>query len=165
MDTGTIIIAAIMLAISILPVILIHRGRRNKEKDLLQSLNNLAEKHNCKISKYETWNNSAIGFDETANMLFFFRRIKDKEITRHIKLSQISKCKILNTNRNVKVSDDNYSILEKIELVFFSGIKGNPDIHLEFYNSALSVQVNGEAQLAERWVKIISDRLMKGVNA
>lgn len=161
MNTGTLIIGAIMIAICVLPIVLIYRSRKNTEKKLIQSLNNLAEKQHCKVSNLETWSNSAIGIDETTNMLFFYRQIKEKEIARNIKLSEISKCMVHNTNRNIK--EGNYSITEKIELVLSPKTKGNPDIALEFYDAEISAQLSGEPQLAEKWARNISGRLVKKV--
>ena len=72
MDLTTIITIAIILFCIVL-FVLQSRKKKQKEAQLLQPLFELAGKNNCKISKYERLNNSFIGIDEVANIVFVVR--------------------------------------------------------------------------------------------
>ena len=161
MDSGTLIVGAIMIVICILPFILINNSIKKQKKQLLQSLSGLATQQNCKITQHELGSNLAIGMDENADFLFFFRRVKDKEIVQHIDLKDIQNCKVLNTSRTVRNSKENYQVTDKLELCVTPKAKSRPDILLEFYNSDENSQLDGELQLIEKWTKIINDKVKK----
>lgn len=137
MDSGTLVIGAIMIAICILPFILINNSIKKQKKQLLQALLALSDQKNCKMTQYELGSNLAIGIDENADLLFFFKRLKDKEISQHVNLK------------------------DKLELCISPKTKSRPDIFLEFYNSEENLQLNGELQLIEKWAKIINDQIKK----
>lgn len=161
MDSGTIIIGAIVIAICILPFILIGNSIKKRKKKLLYSLFGLAAQKNSKITQYDLGLDLAIGLDENAGSLFFFRRIKDKEIVEHIDVKAIQNCKVLNTGRTIRNSKENYQVTEKLELCITPKAKNRPDIFLEFYNSDENSQLDGELQLIEKWARIINDKVKK----
>ena len=155
MDIGITITGAILIAICILPFVLIGRNSRKQEKLLFQSLSNIAAKHNCKITQHECCEEYIIGLDETSNFLFFFKRVKDKEISKQINLSEIQNCKIINTSR----SNGNEKIIDKLELSFSSSTKKEANIILELYNSDDRIQLGDDFLLIERWAKKINELL------
>lgn len=155
MDIGIIITGAILIAICILPFVLMERNSRKQEKLLFQSLSNIADKQNCKITVHECCEEYIIGLDEPKNFLFFFKRVKDKEISEQINLAEIQNCKIINTSR----SNGNEKVIDKLELSLISNTKKTPDILLELYNSDDRMQLGEDFLLIERWVKKINERL------
>ncbi|MBI2280357.1 MAG: hypothetical protein HYU68_06670 [Bacteroidetes bacterium] len=154
MDIGITITGAILIAICILPFVLMGRNSRKHEKLLFQSLSNIAAKQNCKITQHECCEEYIIGIDETSNFLFFFKRIKDKEISKQINLADIQSCKIVKTSR----SSDNEKI-DKLELSLLPSLKNKANIILELYNSDERMHLGDDFLLIERWAKKINELL------
>ena len=155
MDIGITITGAILIAICILPFVLMGRNSRKQNKLLFQSLSNIAAKQNCKITVHECCEEYIIGLDEPKNFLFFYKRIKDKEISKQINLAEIQNCKIINTSR----SNDNEKVIDKLELSLVSNTKKTPEVLLELYNSDDRMQLGDDFLLIERWAKKINERL------
>lgn len=159
MNLGTAIIGLIISICCALPFVLTGRDRKKNEQKLLQSFFQLAEKCQCKVSQYELWLYSALGFDDTLNMLLFYRKTHKNETAFTINLSEIEHCKPIITTTTIKSKVQTIKEIEKIELAISYKSKGKIDSVLEFYNAELNPQLNGEFQLIEKWVKIINDKL------
>src|SRR5690606_22362027 len=65
MDTNSLIIGAVLIAICIIPLVLISRKGRQRTKQMKNGLAEIALKNNCKINKMGTTSNIAIGIDGT----------------------------------------------------------------------------------------------------
>ncbi|MDO9595076.1 MAG: hypothetical protein Q7J19_08785 [Lutibacter sp.] len=159
MNLGTAIVGAIFIAIFMLPFIFMLNGRKKKEKQLMQSILNVASNHNCKISQQEINEEFAIGLDETLNHLFFFKKTKDKEIAQHIDLKEIKSCKVVKTDHATGNKEDSYKSIDKLDLHFSFLDRKNPDISFVFYDSEENFGMDGEIQMIEKWSKIVNDRL------
>lgn len=159
MDLVNVIIGAIFVAICIVPFILVSLSRKNREKQILQSLSNIASKHNCKINQSEICGDFIIGIDETKKIVFFLKKMKDTVIEQFIDLADIQNCKINNTTRTVITNDNNYNLIEKLELSFIPISKNKTGIILEFFNTDFASQLCGELQTVEKWNKLINDHL------
>ena len=159
MDSGTIIIGAISIAICILPFIMLRRNKQRIEKQRLLGLENLAAQHRGNITQHEFCGDFVIGLDEANKFVFFFRKTKDRETARHINLDGIQKCKAINTSRSIQSKEGEYKVVDRLELVFVPGTKNEPDLVLELYNAEESMQLVGELQLIDRWEKKINQLL------
>lgn len=161
MNLGTAITGAIFIAIFMLPFILMLHGRKKKEKQLVKSILAIANNHHCKISQQEISEEFAIGLDESANHLFFFKKTTDKEIAHHVNLAEIKSCKVIKTTNSTGDKDDYHKSIDKLDLQFSFLDRKNPDIYFTFYNSDENFGLNGEIQLIEKWANIVNDRLKK----
>ena len=160
MDLGTIMIGLAFLLFCVIVFIILSRSNRKKEKKILQSLMELAEQRNCNIVQHDIWNNSAIGIDNTANIVFAVRETKKDSNSFQIDLSEIQKCRIINVNRMVGNKEDNYKIIEKLELGFAYRDKNKAETILNLYNAEHDdASLNGELQLIEKWCRIANDKL------
>lgn len=159
MDSGTLIVGVIISAACILPFVLMVRSRKKKEKQLLLLLTGIANNHNCKISLHELFVEFAIGLDEKANQLFFFRKTSENETSQHINLAEVKSCKVINTGHSISNNDENNKTIDKLELQFSFLDKKNLDEFLVFYNSDENTQLSGEIITIEKWAKILNDRL------
>jgi len=159
MDLGSTIIGAILIAISIVPIILMGKNRKKREKKALQSLIKIANQQNCIISKHENCSDFVIGMDEIKNVVFFYKNINDKELEQVVDLNVIQNCKVINTSRTIKNKDGNQKVIDRLELSFIPTNKNEPGIKMEFFNSNISTQLDGELQSIEKWSKHINDRL------
>ena len=160
MDIGTSIIGIILILTCIIPFVIMNINSRKREKKLLHELFTFAERNNCKISQHELWNNSLIGIDETANVIFFTKKLKDNEISQQINLTEIQKCRVVNSSRTVNNKDGNFKVVDKLELAFTFHDKNKVEIIIAFYNADYdSLTLSGELLLAEKWCKIINDKI------
>lgn len=133
---------------------------RKKEKKLLQGLTEIAERNNCKLSRYELWNNSTIGIDDTSLMIFYTRKSKDIETSQQINLAETQKCRVINLSRTVRNKEGNFKVVEKLELAFSFQDINRGDVVLEFYNADYdSLTLTGELQLVEKWCKLFNDKI------
>lgn len=160
MESGTTIIGLILLFIMVLPFILLSKKKSKGGKHFLSILFDLAKKNNSKISEHELWNNVAVGIDRDTHQLYFIRKTATNNIVYNIDLSEIQKCRLVNSNRKVNYKGGSYNVIDRLELAFTYCDKIKPEIILEFYNSEYdSVALNGELQLASKWLKIINTEL------
>jgi len=147
--------------------ILNRRSEKKKEAQFLQPLNRLAEKDNSKILQYDIWNNSIIGTDNLINHVYFIKQLFDDATSQSIKLSDILKCRINEVGQTVTLASRTKGIkgnviktFDKVELVFINRDKNKPDVIAEFYNKQTgNPSLSGEFQMAEKWCKIVNDRI------
>jgi hypothetical protein len=160
MKLSTIIIVASIIAISVILYIVVSMRSKNKEKKKLQVLNDYASKHNCTITKNEIYSNISIGMDEKTNFLFFIKSNNDIDVLKHVNLSEIRNCKVVNTGRTVQFNKSSTTVIEKLNLCFYPVNKNKEQILLEFYNVELDGSIlNGELQLIEKWTNILNNKL------
>ena len=160
MDTETIILTAIIIAICSLPFIIMSVSSKKRKTQLLQSLSKIAQQNNCKITKRDLCGNLALGLDENSNALFFFKKGDEKETALYIDLNDIKNCKIIDTRKAQKNKANSFKEIEKLELGFSPIEQNKRDIVLEFYNYNESISLNGELELMKKWLKIINDKLI-----
>lgn len=152
MDWGTAIIGLIMILICIVPFVIMYYNRVKKENKILQSLNEIAQPHNCKISKHEFCGDFVLGIDESRNFVFFFKQKKEEAISQFVDLAEIQSCQV------VKKAISTYSI-QKLELAFLPTNKSKTETKFELYDEEINTQLSGELQFVDKWAKQINDRL------
>jgi hypothetical protein len=160
MNASTMITVAIIIAIVLVFYLVISTNRKNKERKKLQVLTDLASKQNCSITKYELDSKISLGLDEKNNFLFYLKTNGENVETRYINLSEVKKCKVVNTNRTVRFNNSNSVVVERLEISFEPNNKAAEPVLLEFYNDDNNGSIlNGELQLAEKWSAIVNERL------
>lgn len=159
MDSGTIIIGVIALAICILPFIALSRSRKKTEQQRLSALQNFAARQNCQLSEYEFCGNLSIGLDMVNKCVFALRKTEGGEISQYINLHGVQQCKAIQTSRNLNSKEGEYKVIDRIDLSFVPVAKNEPDTLLEIFNAQENLQMVGELQLADRWEKRISNLL------
>lgn len=160
MDLGSALMGAIAIIICVLLYILLNRNKKKREKLFLQPLLKMAAQNNCQIHKHEIFGNFAIGMDETKNFVFFHKLANDEVIEQSVDLGEIQSCKVINTSRMLKSRDGgSQKVIDRLQLSFIPLTKTKPGIKMEFFNSEVSIRLNGELQLIEKWSKLINDHL------
>ena len=152
MDTSTIIIGLIMVALCALPFILSSTNRKSSEQTIKKAIFELAQKNNTSILQNDFWYKTAIGINTTNYQLFFYRKTKDLETSEIIDLSNYKKCSVIKLN-------DNSNHIDVLQLVLAPNTTKNKEVILDFYNSEYNPQLNGEVQLIEKWSKIINETI------
>jgi len=162
MDLSTTLIGLAILFFCVIIFVILTRNSNKKEKQLLQSLRELAEKNNGRITLFDTWNNSAFGIDDNTNIVFAIKIINNAPISYQVPLTEISHCRVINIKSSKSTEDDNFRPFEKLQLAFSYHDKNKAEIIFDFYNASNDYSLlNGELQLIEKWRKIASDKLKK----
>ena len=155
-------IGGLTVAAFVVPLVLLTRGRKVKEKKFLQALTDMAGKSGNSISEHEYFNNTVIGIDKKSHFVFFIRKTNPGEASQEVDLKDVFRCRVLNTSNTVSQKTSTYTVIEKIQLVFAFKDKTRPETYLEFYNNDHdNLTVSGELQIAEKWARIINENIAK----
>lgn len=142
MDIATIIIGVAIVALCVLPFWLSGYSRKRREKNLTNALNEMAQQKSTTICNSEICGNNAIGIDGGGRWLFYARC--KGGLRECVDLENVRTC----------------SIVDKSDTLGLLLVADNtPDVYLEFYNSNVEATSDDESRLAERWHKIVADRL------
>lgn len=159
MDLGNTVTGIILVAICVVPVVIVEHNRKKRERKTLQSLINIANQQNCKVSKHEICGDFVIGIDESKKNVFFSKQTKDEVINQFVNLAEIKNCIVQNATRRIVNKDSTTNVVDKLELNFIPLDKSKNEITMEFFNSEINTQLNGELQSFERWSKLINSYL------
>jgi hypothetical protein len=160
MDMGTIIITLVFVAIVTLPFILTGYSRKRKKKNLFLRLTEMVENEGCTITQHEFCANFVIGLDGMANRLFFYKKVENLEIAKILHLKEFKSCRLINSSRTVTNKKEKFNVVDKLELSFYSAKIGASEHSIELYNNEYDcLTLSGELQLAEKWEKLLNERL------
>lgn len=119
---------------------------------MLESIKQLAIKHNCKITQHEFCGRYTIGIDEVNNFLFFHWNNPQETKQQVVDLSSIVSC-------NFKKTISSHQTIERLELELTARDKTSPNTVLMFYDTNLGYLPSGELNSVEKWKKLICLRL------
>lgn len=157
MDLGSTIVGLIIIALGVLPFIILSRGEKKKEKQLLQSISKIAATQNCTISQHDFCSNFVIGLDEAKKHVFLYKESNQEKEEIFVDLAQVKACKLIKEDRRINNKNESYSIIDKLYLSFKTF--ENKEIRMEFYSSDVNLQLSGELQMIEKWQQIIKSKL------
>ncbi len=159
MDNGSILLGIAVLASICLPFAFMIRGQRKRTKKLLNTLDELANKEQSKIGLHEVCGDMAIGFNEEQDKIFFIKNINENPVESVVDLKKVQQCKFVNTPKAIHGDHGNFNVIDKLLIRFSNKTKESADASFLIYDSEESLQLSGELQLAEKWEKLINDRL------
>jgi len=161
MDTGTTIVGIAIIISCAIPFIIMNRTRSKREKQLLQMLCNLAETYSCNISQHDHWNHSSIGIDKDSKKIFFIQNSINNRESLHVDLTEMERCRIIETSRTVNGDKENTVVTDKLELVYTSKEKDKAEIVVPFYNVEYdNFSLILVLRLAEKWSEISNDNIV-----
>ena len=159
MDSGTLIVAAVFIAICIVPFLLTGRKYKKHKRELIKALNQLAVQSNCTITIQDTKGNFGIAMDENSGRVFFARYTGENLVARDVDLAGYIRCKM---NIAVRIADGGEKVTERIELVLSSVQLSTPQVVFDLYNVEHdSLTLSGELQVAEKWERLIGNIFSK----
>lgn len=158
MDFGTISVGIIGLLACAVPIILSIISRKQKQKQLLNTLRSYASQHNCEIEQYEVCGNYIIGIDKNNSAVFFESKIDDQINLQHAMLNNTKDCNLVKRSRNISGYGN---VIDSLVLNFSPLKSTDKAVELEFYNGEISSQLAGELQSIESWHATIKQQLKK----
>ncbi|MEO7982557.1 MAG: hypothetical protein ABI688_00620 [Bacteroidota bacterium] len=158
MDTGTAIIALIIILIGVLPFVLMNRKRKRTEKKLLDELTGLAMQNNCRVSQHQVFSNSVVGLDDTTGRIFFLKATAGGYTKQQVKLSEIERCRVEKTG--ILVNGGNAVEFDKLDLLFTYRDKKNPEASFCIYNGSTDgTTLTDEIMVAGKWAKMLTAKI------
>ncbi len=149
-----------IIAMGGIPFVIMNRRSHNKNLRSLNNLKALANESGAEIVSHNIWNDNSIGLDPQAKKLFFINKIQLIDMNTVIDLRDVLKCTLLTTSRNEKTNEGSQRVIDKVDINISFRNKKKPDTFMTCYNSSIDGMIlNGELQLAEKWVKIINVEL------
>ncbi len=161
---GTAITGIVFLALFALPFVLDRRNRAGKKKRALLSLQQLALQHQCRIDQHELCGTVALGLDKGKNAIFYIREEKDGQSSKFAHLADIRSCNLVNALRSTKQGGAAIASTDRVQLNLLPKDASKAELYLEIFDAGSGLQLNGELQVAERWSKLIQDRLKHTAN-
>ncbi|MBK6343858.1 MAG: hypothetical protein IPF41_15080 [Flavobacteriales bacterium] len=152
LDWGTAAFGIVFMLLCALPFALDYRSRMRKTKRLVQPLLKAAQQQGCQVHQHETCNLVILGLDERKNILFSFNALDDGATVQRIDLSRVRSCRTEN-------GSNGSALTHRVELLFQMKEKGMTDLRLELYREGANLPLNGELQFADKWSRLINDRL------
>lgn len=119
----------------------------------------MASASGLKISKFDIWDQSIIGLDETNSHVFFYRNKQGNELLKEIKIDEIKSCNKCENSRVVSGKNGKVKVIDFLSLHFFAFSDRQETIILEFYDNEDSPQLGDELMLIEKWHSILSSVL------
>jgi hypothetical protein len=157
MDTSSIIIGVVLMAIFIVPIAILAGRNSSKQKAKAALLNSFFEKEGVKVSEQESWGNHTIGINSDAGKLVFITFGKPENKTEVIDLHNARKCDVHEVVRKV----DSMEITDIVGLKI--GLKEPESTHqvLEFFNSEKRSQLTNEMVIAKTWAGYVNGAINK----
>lgn len=156
MDTGSLIIGLIILAITLLPFALLRINRIKRENKLLKELEQLAQSQHGQIDEHEICGNFIIGIDQLHKKVFFQMKNQSDFVQQFVDLTTCKASKVINTSKTSVNPNGAHTYIEKIEILFLPLSQHEKEIQFELYNIKFTPQLSGELQAAENWSKKIN---------
>jgi hypothetical protein len=160
MESYSVIIGLVFIALFILPIWYFQRSQNNSERYLSKLFKQVASTNELSISQSDEWHNMySIGFDEKHNKLLYLKHSSSGDQKQVIDLSTIAKCSIEKKVRNVSNGKHQSREVDNIKLVLTRQDAAHTQLALEFYDKAESALLNGELTLVEKWKNLIESKL------
>lgn len=157
LNLGSALIGVLVIAITCLPFVIMHRNKLQKDKKIKKLLTTYAAEHSCQIDQYDALHHFAIGMDQTKKKLFFYKEQNENIIKQKVDLNTIKTARLLKTTS--KPNKQRGERVDRIGLTFEPLQKNQNAIVLEFFNYDESPQVYGELQAAKKWSAEIQQKL------
>ena len=158
MDLATALFAIIALGLCALPFVVDHRSRALKWKRLLAALQGIAKQHNGQVEQHEICSAVALGLDTKRNAVYFASKQEQGISTQHVDLAEMRACQVLKATRSGQGRVGEVT-MERVELCFLPKDKGRNETRFVLFHDVANGQLNGEAQFADKWAKLITERL------
>lgn len=149
METGMIIIAAVLFAAVAVPTLLIIQNSKHTSKSLYRGITALLTQNNGVLAEHIEQSNFALGIDTNSKTIYFYKKTDEAETSQIIELSEIATCEIATKTRRIKKEKGHEEIVERIVLLFNTK-KSNETKEIELYNEADSLLID-EGKIAEIW--------------
>jgi ABC-type glycerol-3-phosphate transport system permease component len=156
---GNTLVSLVTILICVVPFVIMYYSRTKKKNKMLQSLNEIAQQNNCKVSQHEFCGDFIFGIDENRNHVFFFKQKINDSVSQFVDLSTIQTCQADKKSRTFKNKNETVIKTDRIELSFLPKEKSRGETIFELYDEETNLQLSGELQFVDKWSKQINELL------
>ncbi|EGV43936.1 hypothetical protein BZARG_2358 [Bizionia argentinensis JUB59] len=162
MDSNTLIMGLIIIAVIIVPIMFIQMSQNGKKKKAKNTFIAEAKSNNVHVSEMDFWGTYyAIAIDKDENKLVYSKKTEEEteEETEWITadLSSVTDCFIQKTDKTIQNKTTSKIETERIDLVLRTN--GQKDYVLEFYNIDVNFEMTTERALLEKWQAIVKKQV------
>lgn len=157
MDTGTLIVSTISVAIVSLPFALTIYNRKKKENYLLRIVKSYADKTGNKIKRFDVCGKRIIGLDQDSGILFFYNDEIPQDV-KAINLNDYSRSELVVNEINVGGNGEK-TIVDNVILKFILKSNESKMEQIVLFDRKTTVSLTEEILLAREWSKMINDRV------
>jgi hypothetical protein len=154
MDTSTIIIALISIAVMSLPFVLSVYNQKKVEKQFIQHARTLAKEFNNTIDRYDVFLNGIIALDENAQILYFVHKENGEQRTTRIPLTEHNKCEVAVTELK---SNAKNTVIETVGIKFPPKTTAQGTVEIKLYDGRTGLTLSNELQLAKNWTGLLNE--------
>lgn len=155
METKTIILVVISLLVLIVPFAFAYFNRRRKDSKTKSALMKYVNEYNSRLDESNILSNLAIGLDREQARLFFIKNNYNQITAKIVNLNDIKSVRLINDRKAMNAGKSSTLIVEKIAISLSNKSADTKDIILELYDKDVNLSLNGEVQVAEKWVGIL----------
>lgn len=160
MESRMIIISIVLIALCILPILYIIYNTQQKDSQLKKGLKSGVEKQNGNLTDFVIHNNFAIGIDEHAKQVYFYKNSGSNEEFKTINVYNNLICSINTSIESVRSHNKKEEHVLSVSLCFSNAKSSNIE-SFELFNCDESFQLTGEIDVARVWKKKIDDLIIK----
>lgn len=159
MDSGTILISVIMIAVCIAFFMGISFSQKARRRNILNSALQSVGATLDDLGEYSLCGNVIIGWLNGGNELFFYRKSSKGVQSRRILFADIHQARLEKEVRSRPTSSGSYSFVNTIQLRLMFSKHGTPEGYLPLFIQDEDAQVGSELEVGLDWEKRINSRL------
>lgn len=162
MNAFSLILGLIFVGIFIIPVVIFQRSQNKAMRELSRSFKRVAVSNGININQSDFWDNTyGIGIDEKNNKLLYIKHSNASDQVSVLDVNDVEKCSVEKQTENHNSKHKQETVLNHVNLAIIRRSSGQTKDLLEFYDESVSPRLNTELVLAEKWQKVISNRVAK----
>ena len=121
----------------------------------MKELHALASDNGLTLSESDSWNESAIGIDDTKKAIIYIDESGNEKISTSFGLKDLKSFKTVPDLTATKNKDSGYSRENRLGLNFTFTNPASPDLNVNFYMAGFGRMTDNEKFLFRKWAEII----------
>lgn len=159
MDSGTIIISVIFVAVCTAFFMGISLSQKSRRRNILNNALQTVGVTQEVLGEYSMSGNVILGWLNGGQELFFYRNSSKGVQSRRVLLEDVRQIKLEKEVKSRPTASGNYTYVNSIQLRLLSAQQGKPDVYLPLFNQDEDAQVGSELAVGQDWEKRINSRL------
>lgn len=161
MDLATLIIGLVATGLLASPFLVSIAGKNKREKDLKNTLSDLAAKHQGKLTLVDCAAEHAIGLDDNLGYLFFIRKNREGLTEVAMDLSKMTEVKGVVSYRPATHHGKTDKIIERISLLFSEHGGSSGQQRIVLYDYLKNTAMYSELEQMKNWERTLGSIVKK----
>lgn len=161
MDLTTLIIGLVATGLLASPFLVSIVGKNKREKDLKNSLSELAARHQGKLTLVDCAAEHALGLDDNRGYLFFIRKNKEGLTEVAMDLTKMTEVKGVVSYRPATHHGKTDKIIERISLLFSEHGRSSGQQQIVLYDYLKNTAIYSELEQMKNWERTLGSIIKK----